>query len=176
MGQYLFIALSHNTLHTFKHHQEVDVPLRKTGKNLIFGVVVKNELWKLRRNCFPEMTKQHTGHYDTSAIHRRAPAHTRTNLSRPGKRLWKRCCSVQWSAELTPWWVIALRMLRFLGELDLLHCRHLFITINNFLSATYMQKIAHKYVDYFLYGTGALDGEQHKSSDDETPKAGDLCD
>ena len=39
-----------------------------------------------------------------------------------------------------------------------------------------MQKIAHKYVDYFLYGTGALDGEQHKSSDDETPKAGDLCD
>lgn len=62
------------------------------------------------------------------------------------------------------------------GELDLLHCRHLFITINNFLSATYMQQIAHKYVDYFLYGTGALDGEQHKSSDDETPKAGDLRD
>ena len=45
-----------------------------------------------------------------------------------------------------------------------------------FLSATYMQQIAHKYVDYFLYGTGALDGEQHKSSDDETPKAGDLRD
>ena len=39
-----------------------------------------------------------------------------------------------------------------------------------FSSATYMQQIAHKYVDYFLYGTGALDGEQQKSSDDETPK------
>lgn len=69
-----------------------------------------------------------------------------------------------------------------------------------FSSATYMQQIAHKYVDYFLYGTGALDGdfddrfgrrrlgrwsgirrcrqncEQHKSSDYETPKAGDLRD
>lgn len=45
-----------------------------------------------------------------------------------------------------------------------------------FLSATYMQQIAHKYVDYFLYGTGALDGEQHKSSDYETPKAGYLRD
>ena len=45
-----------------------------------------------------------------------------------------------------------------------------------FSSAVYMQQIAHKYVDYFLYGTGALDGEQHKSSDYETPKAGDLRD
>ena len=45
-----------------------------------------------------------------------------------------------------------------------------------FSSTTYMQQIAHKYVDYFLYGTGALDGEQHKSSDDETPKAGYLRD
>ena len=45
-----------------------------------------------------------------------------------------------------------------------------------FSSTTYMQQIAHKYVDYFLYGTGAFDGEQQKSSDDETPKAGDLRD
>lgn len=28
----------------------------------------------------------------------------------------------------------------------------------------------------FLYGTWLLDGEQQKSSDDETPKAGDLRD
>lgn len=45
-----------------------------------------------------------------------------------------------------------------------------------FSSATYMQQIAHKYADYFLHGTGALDGEQQKSSDDETPKTGDLRD
>ena len=70
-----------------------------------------------------------------------------------------------------------------------------------FSSATYMQQIAHKYVDYFFcMGQGQRSGdfdnrlgrrrlgwwsgirrcrqdcEQHKSSDDETPKAGYLCD